>query len=111
MVASAIGYDSPSAFVYSFRKEFGVTPYPFLSTHGAFKTPSLRNVALTAPYMHTGQFKDLESVVDFYDRAGDNKEGKSRFIKKLGLSPANSKIHAAKLVVVVLPCVPVTAIT
>jgi len=33
---------------------------------GKFKTPSLRNVALTAPYMHDGRFKTLEEVVDFY---------------------------------------------
>jgi cytochrome c peroxidase len=36
----------------------------------AFKTPSLRNVALTAPYMHNGAFPTLESVVDFYDTGG-----------------------------------------
>jgi cytochrome c peroxidase len=36
----------------------------------AFKTPSLRNVAVTAPYMHNGVFATLEQVVDFYDRGG-----------------------------------------
>jgi cytochrome c peroxidase len=36
----------------------------------AFKVPSLRNVALTAPYMHNGAFKTLDEVVDFYDRGG-----------------------------------------
>lgn len=35
-----------------------------------FKTPSLRNVALTAPYMHDGSLRRLEDVVDFYDRGG-----------------------------------------
>lgn len=34
---------------------------------GLFKVPSLRNVALTAPYMHDGRFKTLEEVVDHYD--------------------------------------------
>lgn len=33
---------------------------------GAFKTPTLRNIALTAPYMHDGRFQTLEDVVDFY---------------------------------------------
>ena len=33
---------------------------------GLFKTPSLRNIALTAPYMHDGRFETLEEVVDFY---------------------------------------------
>lgn len=32
-----------------------------------FKTPSLRNVALTSPYMHDGRFKTLEQVIEFYD--------------------------------------------
>jgi len=38
---------------------------------GAFRTPSLRNVAQTSPYMHAGQFESLRDVVRFYnDRAG-----------------------------------------
>lgn len=36
----------------------------------AFKTPSLRNVALTAPYMHNGVYRTLEAVIDFYNRGG-----------------------------------------
>jgi cytochrome c peroxidase len=38
---------------------------------GAFKTPSLRNVGISAPYMHTGRYPSLEDVVDFYNRGGD----------------------------------------
>lgn len=38
-----------------------------LSDNGKFKIPSLRNVALTAPYMHDGRFQTLEEVVDFYN--------------------------------------------
>ncbi len=34
---------------------------------GKFKTPGLRNVALTAPYMHNGMFKTLEEVIEYYD--------------------------------------------
>jgi len=34
---------------------------------GKFKTPSLRNIAITAPYMHNGLFKTLEQVIDFYN--------------------------------------------
>lgn len=37
---------------------------------GAFKTPTLREVALTSPYMHDGSLATLEAVVDFYDRGG-----------------------------------------
>lgn len=35
-----------------------------------YKTPSLRNVALSAPYMHNGVFGTLEEVIDYYDRGG-----------------------------------------
>jgi cytochrome c peroxidase len=37
---------------------------------GAFRTPSLRNVARSAPYMHDGSLATLEEVVEFYDRGG-----------------------------------------
>jgi len=39
---------------------------------GAFKTPSLRNIALTAPYMHDGSLKTLQEVVDFYVGGGNS---------------------------------------
>ena len=38
-----------------------------LSQEGDFKIPSLRNVALTAPYMHDGRFATLEEVIRFYN--------------------------------------------
>ena len=38
---------------------------------GAFRTPSLRNVAETAPYMHDGSLKTLKEVVDFYVGGGN----------------------------------------
>ncbi|MEQ1792666.1 MAG: cytochrome c peroxidase [Nitrospira sp.] len=37
---------------------------------GAFKTPTLREIARTAPYMHDGRFKTLEEVVQFYNQGG-----------------------------------------
>lgn len=39
---------------------------------GVFKSPSLRNIALTAPYMHDGRFKTLEEVVEFYSTGVKN---------------------------------------
>lgn len=36
----------------------------------SFKTPTIRNIAVTAPYMHNGVFKTLEEVIDFYDGGG-----------------------------------------
>ena len=50
---------------------------------GKFRTPTLRNVALTAPYMHDGAFRTLKDVVDFYDRGG----GKSPFTKDSLIMP------------------------
>ena len=47
-----------------------------LADLGKFKTPSLRNIALTAPYMHDGSIKTLEEVIEHYDKGGD----KNRFI-------------------------------
>jgi len=41
----------------------------------AFKTPTLRNAARTAPYFHNGGFPTLESVVDFYDQGGGREFG------------------------------------
>ena len=45
---------------------------------GKFKVPTLRNVAVTAPYMHNGVFKDLKTVVLFYDKY--NSKSKKRQI-------------------------------
>jgi len=51
----------------------------------AFKTPSLRNVARSAPYMHDGSIATLEDVVDFYDHGGGDAPGKSEALAALGL--------------------------
>ena len=50
-----------------------------------FRTQSLRNIALTAPYMHNGKFDTLREVVDFYDRGGIPNELLSPFITPLKL--------------------------
>jgi cytochrome c peroxidase len=39
---------------------------------GAFKTPTVRNAAVTGPYMHHGAFGNMDEVMDFYDRGGGN---------------------------------------
>lgn len=53
---------------------------------GAFKTPTLRDVALTAPYMHNGIYTTLEEVVEHYDRGGDVQEDLSPDMKPLRLT-------------------------
>jgi cytochrome c peroxidase len=52
----------------------------------SFKTPSLRDVALRAPYMHDGTFTSLEQVVDYYDRGGTPHEGIDEAIRPLRLT-------------------------
>lgn len=54
---------------------------------GAFKTPTLRNVALSAPYMHDGVFGTLEEVVAFYVGGGGEAPNRSPLIKPLDLNP------------------------
>jgi cytochrome c peroxidase len=51
-----------------------------------FKTPSLRNVAVTAPYMHDGSLRTLEDVVRFYDRGGLPHPGLDPLIRPLDLT-------------------------
>jgi len=53
---------------------------------GAFKTPTLRDVARRGPYMHDGSEKTLEDVVAFYDRGGVKNPWLSQDIRPLGLS-------------------------
>ena len=55
---------------------------------GAFKTPTLRSVVETGPYMHDGVFKTLEEVIDFFDAGGGSNPNLSPLMKPLGLSPA-----------------------
>ncbi len=51
----------------------------------AFKTPSLRNVAHSAPYMHDGSLPTLEDVVAFYEQGGGDAPGKSALLAPLQL--------------------------
>ncbi len=53
---------------------------------GAFKTPTLRNIAQTAPYMHDGKQKTLKDVVDFYVGGGNSNEYLDKEIKELKLT-------------------------
>jgi cytochrome c peroxidase len=53
---------------------------------GAFKTPTVRNIARTAPYMHDGSLATLRAVVDHYDRGGTRNTRLSDEIVPLGLS-------------------------
>lgn len=56
------------------------------SDRGAFKTPTLRNIADTAPYMHDGSLQTLQQVVDFYAGGGNSNAHLDKDIKAIKLS-------------------------
>ncbi len=74
---------------------FAVTGNP--AERNAFRTPMLRDVARTAPYMHDGSIASLEAVVDFYDRGGGDIAGRSPLLQTLGLSDDDKRALVAFL--------------
>ena len=52
---------------------------------GAFKTPTIRNVAASGPYMHDGSLKTLDEVVEHYNKGGTPNKNLSDKVKKLDL--------------------------
>lgn len=67
---------------------------------GKFKVPGLRNVAVTAPYMHNGMFKTLEEVIEYYnepDRIIADSQNRDSLVKKLNLSEQEKKSLVAFL--------------
>ena len=64
---------------------------------GAFKTPTLREVARTAPYMHDGSLATLEEVVEFYNRGGNTNPHLDPELRPLQLTPEEKQALAAFL--------------
>ncbi len=58
---------------------------------GAFKTPTIRNVEQSAPYMHDGSLETLEEVVEHYNKGGTPNPWLSDKVKKLNLSAQDKK--------------------
>jgi cytochrome c peroxidase len=58
---------------------------------GAFKTPTLRDVAKRPPYMHDGSLKTLEDVVVSYNKGGTPNQWLSKDIRPLNLTPQEQK--------------------
>ncbi len=58
---------------------------------GKFRTPSLRELRYTAPYMHNGVLRTLEEVVAFYDHGGGDDPNKSKLMRPLGLTDQEKK--------------------
>jgi len=57
----------------------------------AYRTPTLRNIELTAPYMHDGSLATLRDVVDLYDRGGNPNPGLDKFMLPLFLSEGDKE--------------------
>lgn len=66
---------------------YGVTE--LLEDKGKFKTPTLRNISKTAPYMHDGSISTLKDVVTFYNEGGKKNPLLDRKIRPLSLSKEN----------------------
>jgi cytochrome c peroxidase len=62
-----------------------------------FKVPSLRNVGLTAPYMHDGRISTLEEVIEHYNGGGMNHKNKSPLVRPLNLTQKEKQELAAFL--------------
>ncbi|MFO1319561.1 MAG: cytochrome c peroxidase [Burkholderiales bacterium] len=71
-----------------------------------YKTPTLRNVALTPPYMHDGSLPTLAAVIDFYDRGGSAAPGQDPRIRPLGLTASRKRDLEAFLRALDSPAVP-----
>lgn len=57
-----------------------------VSDYGRFRAPTLRNIALTAPYMHDGRFETLEEVIEHYNSGGHPSYNKDPLIRPLNLT-------------------------
>ncbi len=75
---------------------------------GSFKTPTLRDIELTAPYMHNGMYQTLEEVVDHYNRGGDTKENLDPNMQPLNLTATEKANLVAFLKALTGEHVPVT---
>jgi len=64
---------------------------------GAFKTPTLREIARTAPYMHDGSLATLEEVIEFYDRGGNDNPYLDRAMRPLNLTDREKQALVAFL--------------
>lgn len=86
-IAALLANPFNSASIYSDSREDAAQALnllePRLEHQGEFKTPTLRNVALTAPYFHTGEFPTLASVIEFNDAGGTTNEFAGRKAVKI----------------------------
>lgn len=76
----------------------GLSANPDTTTKGKFRTPTLRNIALSAPYMHDGRFKTLEEVMAQYNDNGFGVMNEDIFVQQIGFPvTVNGKVHYSGL--------------
>ena len=68
-----------------------------MEDRGAFKTPTLREIARTAPYMHDGSLVSLDEVVEYYDRGGHSNPGLDSELRTLKLTASEKRSLVAFL--------------
>ena len=82
-------YNLPGLFSYP-RPNLGLYEYTRRPEDvGKFKAPTLRNIALTAPYMHDGSLPTLEAVVDHYATGGRHNPNQDKRVRELRLTLRN----------------------
>ncbi|MEM9553566.1 MAG: cytochrome c peroxidase [Acidobacteriota bacterium] len=80
---TGVGYDAATGTF----SDVGAGINSYEGKGGVFVTPSLRNVAATAPYMHDGSLSTLDEVVSYYDRGGNPAPDLDPKLRPLHLSP------------------------
>lgn len=90
-LAPGVFVDAPTALIASVSAEkandlgrYAITQNP--KDRWLYKTPALRNIGLTAPYMHNGSLSTLTDVIEFYNRGGIANENLDPLIKPLRLN-------------------------
>lgn len=102
LIAPGVYLDVKTSVIKEFSHNIGDVGYYEVTQNPddrwKYRTSSLRNIALTAPYMHNGSMLDLESVIAYYNKGGypENESGfpneaQSPLIKPLGLSEQESE--------------------
>lgn len=100
MESEVIGVPKKAVAPFFIDSDEGKYRYTKAGTHRfAFKTPTLRNVALTSPYMHNGIYQTLEEVIEFYDKGGGAGFGISLENQTLPAEPLNLTADEKKALV------------
>ena len=82
-LAGMLSYPASNPGLYEFTRR--------LEDVGKFKAPTLRNIALTAPYMHDGSMPTLEAVVDHYASGGRKNPNQDKRVRELSLTEQNRR--------------------